>query len=470
MLRSPCLALTLFLCLLTVASRTFALPAFPGAEGGGAKAIGGRGGKVLHVTTLADDGPGSLRAACEESGPRTIVFRTAGLITLTRPIEIRHPFLTIAGQTSPGSGITLRTATGKFNAINIRTHDVVLRFLRVRDAHDCIDVIDQSYNVMIDHCSVSWGRDENMYIGQPSNRVTCSWVLNSECLTPHSCGILIHGAGWNPELSPQMHDVDVHHNLFMHNMNRNPKIKSMNTQSINNIAYNWSWWGAAFAGGVEIDFVGNVFKHGPSFLGENVEKCCGFLVSPQEILWRSDYTTGPPDRDPSIYIRGNIGTHHRDPNADNWSMMEEVKPGWTRLEREPDRRFARAQLQHRDHPITIHPVERLEAALLPDVGASRRIDEHGKWIPARDSVDERLVREYRAGTGKLIASPDEVGGFPTIDPGTPYPDADHDGMSDTWEKSRGLDPTKNDSAADPDANGYTNLEDFLNGTSPTAKR
>lgn len=440
-----------------------ALPAFPGAEGGGAKSIGGRGGAVIAVTNLNDAGPGSLRAACEAAGPRTIVFRTGGIITLTKPLEIRNPFLTIAGQTAPGGGILIRTDTGKFNAINIRTNDVVLRFLRIRDAHDCIDVIDESFNVIIDHCSVSWGRDENMYIGQPGNRVTVSWVLNAECLLPHSCGILIHGAGWDPKLSPRMLEVDVHHNFFAHNMNRNPKVKTISTQSINNIAYDWSWWGAAYAGGVEIDIVGNIFKHGPGYLGDNVEKCCGFLVSPKEILWRSDYTTGPPDRDPSVYIRGNIGSHQRDPNADNWSMMEEVNPGWTRLEREPNRKFARPQLQHRDHPITIHPVDRLEAVLLPDVGASRRLDENGKWVPARDAVDERLVREYRTGTGKLISSIDEVGGHPAIAAGTPYPDADHDGMSDVWEKARGLDPARNDSAADRDGDGYTNLEEFLNG-------
>jgi hypothetical protein len=260
-----------------------------------------------------------------------------------------------------------------------------------------------------------------------------------------------------------MHDVDVHHTLFMHNMNRNPKVKSMNTQSINNIAYDWSWWGAAFAGGVEIDLVGNIFKHGPSFLGEDAEKCCGFLVSPHEILWRSDYTTGPPGRDPSIYIRGNVGSNHKDPHADNWSMIEEVNPGWTRLEREPNRRFARDTLQHREHPITIHPVDKLESVLLPDVGASRRLDENGSWISNRDAVDARLVREYRSGTGKLIASIDEVGGFPAMAAGMPYPDEDHDGMSDTWETTRGLDPTKNDSAGDRDGDGYTNLEAFLNG-------
>lgn len=453
-------------CLGGLMQRAVGLPAFPGAEGGGASAVGGRGGAIIEVTTLHDSGPGSFRAACEARGARIVVFRTGGIITLDRPITIEHPYITIAGQTAPGGGILLRTATARHNAIDIRTHDVIIRFLRIRNAHDCIDVIGASSKVMIDHCSVSWGRDENMYIGQPSNNVSCSWVLNAECLMPHSCGILIHGAGWNPELSPQMHNIDVHHNLFMHNMNRNPKIKSMNAQSINNIVYDWSWWAAAFAGGVEIDIVGNLFKHGPSFIGANVEHCCGFLASPQEILWRSDYTTGPPGRDPSIYIHGNKGPTNSRPHADNWSMMEEVNPGWTRKERVPDRRFGRNELQHREYPITIHPVSELEEVLLPDVGASRRLDEHGNWISNRDAVDKRLVREYRSGTGKLVYNVDDVGGFPAIAPGTPYADTDRDGMPDTWEKARNLDPNTNDSAGDRDGDGYTNIEEFINAPFP----
>lgn len=445
------------------------IPAYPGAEGGGAKSKGGRAGAVLEVTNLNDSGPGSLRAACEAPGPRTVVFRTGGIITLTKPISITHPYLTIAGQTAPGGGILVTTATQRHNAIDVRAHDVILRFIRIRNAHDCLDVIDASANVMVDHCSFSWGRDENVYIGQPANNVTYSWTLNAECLLPHSCGILIHGAGWDPKLSPQMQNVDVHHNLFMHNMNRNPKVKTMNTQSINNIAYDWSWWAAAYAGGVEIDIVGNIFKKGPGFLGVDVEKCCGFLVSPHEILWRSDYTTGPPNRDPSVYIRGNVGESNPDPAADNWAMMEEVRPGWTRLEREPARRFERHELQKRDYPITIHPVARLEDVLLPDVGASRRLDENGHWVMNRDAVDERLVREYRQGTGKLIATIEEVGGMPVIAAGTPYADADRDGMPDAWEKARGLNPNFNDSAADRDGDGYTNLEEFLNSPYPSRR-
>ena len=459
-------ALLLFVCLALATAWAKPIPAFPGAEGGGAASVGGRGGAILQVTNLNDDGPGSLRAACEASGPRTVVFRTSGIITVTRPIAVRQPFLTIAGQTAPGGGILLRTATGRHDALDVHTHDVIIRFLRIRDAHDCFDALGAS-NLMFDHVSVGWGRDENIFIGQPSNRVTCSWVLNAECLLPHSCGILIHGADWDPVKSPQMHDVDVHHNLFAHNMNRNPKIKSMNAQSINNIAYDWSWWGAAFAGGVEIDLVGNIFKRGPGFLGEDVEKCCGFLVSPAEIFWRADYSTGPPMRDPSIYIRGNVGPTNPDAAQDNWDMMEETAGGWIRTGHAPDRAYRRDRLQSRVFPITIHAASELEQVLLADVGASRRLDENGHWVSNRDSVDERIIREYRSGTGKLIAKIDEVGGLPKLAPGTPYPDADHDGMPDAWEKARGLDPQMNDSAADRDGDSYTNLEEFLNAPFPS---
>jgi hypothetical protein len=153
------LAALLGLALLSQGAR--GLPAFPGAEGGGAKSLGGRGGAILQVTHLGDEGPGSFRAACEASGPRIVVFRTGGTITLRRPIDIRNPYITIAGQTAPGGGILLKTARGECDAIVVYTHDVVIRFLRVRNAHDGFGAKGAS-RLVIDHCSVSWCRDENM--------------------------------------------------------------------------------------------------------------------------------------------------------------------------------------------------------------------------------------------------------------------------------------------------------------------
>ena len=136
------LRLVLFLASLPLAvGAAEPLPAFPGAEGAGSTTPGGRGGRVLFVTTLADSGPGSFRAACEAEGPRIVVFRVAGTIALKSPINVRHPYLTVAGQSAPGEGVCLRD-----NTFGISTHDVVVRFLRSRLGDvsgreaDCIEI------------------------------------------------------------------------------------------------------------------------------------------------------------------------------------------------------------------------------------------------------------------------------------------------------------------------------------------
>jgi hypothetical protein len=108
--------------------------------------------------------------------------------------------------------------------------------------------------------------------------------------------------------------------------------------------------------------------------------------------------------------------------------------------------------------------------MLADVGASRRLDQDGNWVPNRDAVDERLVREYRTGTGKLVYDVNDVGGFPAIPAGTPYADTDRDGMPDAWEKTRGLNPDANDSAGDRDGDGFTNIEEFINAPMPGERR
>jgi hypothetical protein len=153
-----------------------ALRAFPGAEGFGAFAKGGRGGRAIYVTNLNDSGPGSLREALTAKGPRTVIFRVGGVITLHSALTIREPYVTVAGQTAPGDGICLRADTGTHadGLVLNQTHDVVLRFLRVQlglgpqpayydDGGDCISVYD-SENFIIDHCSTHWGTDETLSV------------------------------------------------------------------------------------------------------------------------------------------------------------------------------------------------------------------------------------------------------------------------------------------------------------------
>ena len=198
------------------------LPAFPGAEGFGATTPGGRGGKVLIVSNLNDSGRGSLRAAIETEGPRIIVFRVAGIIDLKSPIRVTQPFVTVAGHSAPGGGITLRG-----HGISVNTHDVVIRYLRSRPGDisgtevDGLSIGGASANVVIDHCSVSWSVDENLSPSGAIRDVTVQWSIISEGLnrSVHAKGA--HGYG---SLTRASGGLTLHHNLWAHNASRNPRL------------------------------------------------------------------------------------------------------------------------------------------------------------------------------------------------------------------------------------------------------
>ena len=207
--------------------------AFPTAEGFGAKALGGRGGVVIEVTNLDDSGPGSLRDAVEREGPRTIVFRVGGTIAVERPIRVRDPYITIAGQTAPGDGILIRNHRANTEApITIETHDVVIRYLRLRPGPSgepscCVDALglmQGARNVMIDHVSLSWGVDEVLGASEDASDFTVQWSILSEALRRgghakderHSRGLLVS--------TQEGGNVSIHHNLFAHNEGRNPEV------------------------------------------------------------------------------------------------------------------------------------------------------------------------------------------------------------------------------------------------------
>ena len=260
------LAIVLFLSLLFSASLVHAVPAFPGAEGFGANAVGGRGGRVIEVTNLNDSGSGSLRAALETSGPRIVVFRVAGNIVLTSAIDIRDPYVTIAGQTAPGDGITLRNVPSNLKSpLIVRTHDVVVRYIRSRpgkpgpgtggsDNLGAIKIFNdqpnQSYNVIVDHCSLSWGTDEMLSTFYKTYDVSLQWNIVSEgldCETDsfkcRSYGILVGESGG--------HSVSVHHNLVAHVVQRAPRMRIDGVVDVvNNVVYNWNQ-GAAHGHRVE---------------------------------------------------------------------------------------------------------------------------------------------------------------------------------------------------------------------------
>src|SRR5436190_10011119 len=247
-----------------------AAPAFPGAEGFGANTPGGRGGKVIAVTNLSDDGPGSFRAACETEGPRIVIFRVSGLITLNRKLVIKNPYITIAGQTAPGDGICLRNYT-----FVIATHDVVVRYLRSRlgdvtaQEDDSLTLAAGAKNVVVDHCSATWSVDEDLSLAGDVSNVTVQWCLIAEGLhhSKHSKGA--HGYG---SLSRAKGPVTWHHNLWAHNVSRNPRLGDnygrppYPTFDVrNNVIYDYGEIASGLTQGVlKVNYVANFIRPGPS--------------------------------------------------------------------------------------------------------------------------------------------------------------------------------------------------------------
>jgi acetyl esterase/lipase/pectate lyase len=414
------------------------LPAFPGAEGAGARATGGRGGTVYEVTTLNDSGPGSLREAVSESN-RTIVFRVSGTIELKSRLELNKPNITIAGQTAPGDGICLSNYS-----FNIRTQNVIVRYLRVRlgdvtaQQSDGVTIWRGSRNVILDHCSVSWSIDEALSLAGDVADVTVQWCLIGEALrrSKHAKGA--HGYG---SLSRASGAVSWHHNLWAHNDSRNPRLgDNYNNPPYptfdvrNNVMYDYgSTCSGLTQGQLKVNYVANYIKRGPSSTATH------------------PISVGGPS-DMYFYIRDNQVDGNEALTADNSKFFNKVEIDGKR------------QVQTVAEPFAMPLVRTSSAreaydAVLVSVGAS---------LPIRDVVDARLVREVRERKGRMIDSQTEVGGWPELKSAPAPADSDHDGMSNDWERKHMLNPDNaSDGVGDTDKDGYTDIEEYLNNTDPT---
>ncbi len=414
------------------------IPAFPGAEGYGMFTTGGRGLNVYEVTTLADSGPGSLRDAVSQSN-RTIVFRVSGTIALNSRLDIERNNITIAGQTAPGDGITLKNY-----ALRVGGDNIIIRYIRVRvgdqggdNQSDGIGFMDVgASNVMFDHCSVSWAIDENfsMY-GLPN--ITIQWCIISEALHdsnhpkgPHSMGGIQNGR-----------DMTIHHNIYISNNDRNPKFNiadwwpGQNTDFRNNVVYNWgarSTWGGN-GGSSLTNVVNNYYKAGPDTIDPNI------------LLTLEGGNPG------EWYVDGNYVYGYPGVTADNWTGVVNAS-GTTPLNAiVVDQPFSYA-------PVTTQSATDAYTSVLQFAGCT---------VPARDSVDTRVLADVANGTGAIIDSQTEVGGWPVLNSTTPPTDSDHDGMPDAWELTYGLDPyDPADRNGDFTGDGYTNLETYLNSLVP----
>jgi pectate lyase len=427
-------ALLLGCALLTAGSRAAAtLPAFPGAEGFGAATPGGRGGRVWIVRTLADSGPGSLREALAARGPRTVVFAVGGLITLQTPLDIREPFLTIAGQTAPGDGIAIRGAQ-----VSIQAHDIVVRHLRFRPGDiakaeaDALNIVGDSHDVIVDHCSASWSVDEALSPSGAIRDVTVQWSLIAEALNrsihskgAHGYGSLVRAAG----------GVTLHHNLWAHNSARNPRLgdnygrEPWPTFDVrNNVIYDYGDMASGMTGDrLSVNYVANYVRPGPSS-----NRTRGIVVL-------TDTASA------TYYVDGNIvdGLPGRRNDA---TLFDRTEKNGTRLVTIVGQPFSAPTVR------TTSAVAALED-VLADAGATR---------PQRDAVDARIVRSVRERSGSVIDSQAQVGGWPEYKGGMALADTDEDGMPDDWEGAHGLDPHEASDAARPTPSGYTNIELYMN--------
>jgi hypothetical protein len=455
------------------------ITAFPGAEGAGRFSLGGRGGRVYVVRSLDDSGPGTLREACEAAGPRTVVFNVAGLIRLKRPLHIRAPYITIAGQSAPGDGVCVAGFT-----THIDTHDVVIRYLRFRrgatDVFDRDDALGGNPvgNVIVDHCSTSWGLDENLAIyrhmyepgdGGPARKlptvnVTIQWCISSEALDTYNHAF---GATWGGRNS------SFHHNLFACNTGRNPSIgMGYDFNFTNNVLFNWRH--RTVDGGDETsrgNIINNYYKPGPATndgpVRYRVVLPAGKRLPKGAPAAEADYGRW--------YVSGNCVGGNEKVTADNWAGGIQIRTGGSAEEaqvRTAEEALGagidkvRADRPLPMAPVTLHSAEAAYEAVLAGAGAT---------LPRRDPVDVRIVGavrtgrvSYEAGKG-IITDVKQVGGYPEYG-GDPGIDSDGDGIPDWWESKYGLDPhDPADAARDCNGDGYTNLEKYLNGIDPTRR-
>jgi hypothetical protein len=379
--------------------------------------------------------------------------------------------------------------------IFVATHDVVIRYIRIRvgvgaqhsggPSNGVVGIAIMNadiYNVMIDHVSISWWDNKPFIIysnyGPGIHNVTVQWSMNNEGLanvpntarseSQATCG----GAGTSSTdpVNATYRDDDYHHNFFSNCSHRVLETAQATMHYVNNIHYNWSYFATETLGAQSSDIIGNLYKAGPlttkrvcysTVVGGTI---CQGPAQPYEIKFSegSSNLVGPP----SVYMLGNKGPSQPNSAGDQWSMTNMI----TRYQGSPvgpvPTSWRRgAPLPTQQHPITAEDVNNLENILFPTVGASQRLDCNGNWVFNRDPVDTRLINEYKAGTGIIPTSEAQVGGFPTIDPGTACRDSDHDGIPDAWEIANGLNPKDPSDGRKLNPDGYTNLEHFLNGIS-----
>ena len=396
---------------------------FPGAEGFGRWAKGGRGGDVYHVTSLARTGAGTLRDAIDTAtGPRTIVFDVSGYIDIHGTFGINKSNLTIAGQTSPG-GIGISG-----DVVNITgASDIVMRYMRLRHGDrewgsDCMDMTSSAKNVMLDHLSMQYSTDENWSLDNPQN-VTLQWSINAWGLQDHSCGGLVYTK-----------DVTVHHTLWAHNHTRNPKHRNGLMDWVNNVVFDW-----------DIPYIcadADSDTHWANVVG-------GYFISAGGST--DVFTSAQMDRNTGLptyhmYLYNTLTDLNNNGIVDGIDRGTSLNGG---IDYRPTR-YAAPQ-------VTTDS---------PTLAYKRIVSSCGAVQPLRDDVDAVLMNDVVTQNRRIISNESETGasnaGMGTFGTAPVPADTDQDGMPDYWEVAMGLNAAVADNNGDLNGDGYTNLEDYLN--------
>ncbi len=434
-------------CLFALSGVSYAVDvnAFPGAEGEGRFATGGRGGAVYEVTNLNNSGAGSIVAAVSQPN-RTIVFRVSGTIELGSVVLNPKSNITIAGQTAPGDGICLK---GRIHIQN-NAHDIIIRYIRIRvdagaanSSGDAID-IDSGNNIIIDHVTGSYSRDETISCQQDANNITVQWCMMSEALTfeSHSYGSLVRGNTGGAKT--------YHHNLYAHNQGRNPRPGNYSTISKdpeglhfdfrNNVTYNW----LGTVSGYNDDGPGYVSHY--NFIGND------FIRGPESGSGSYAFRESSPD------ANGYFADNAKDDvvptgGSGQWLLVDFI--GFTGLQIYTYKHSSLVAME----PVTTTSAAQAKIDVLSDAGAS---------YPRRDIIDTRIVKDVLNKTGHSIVDTNSQpeGGWPALNSRPALTDSDHDGIPDLWESSHGLNPDYSsdgdDNTLDPNYDpNYTNLEVYL---------
>src|SRR5580693_1965728 len=489
------------------------LPAFPSAQGGGAASTGGRGGVVMEVTNTNDSGSGSLRACVQASGPRTCVFRVAGVFNITGGDDIAtSPYLTIACQTAPGE-VIIGGPKSNGAALRISTHDVIVRYCTFSPDNAStpsgpdtgtvgITIVNcpgngsltqtnnGCYNIITDHVTTRWSGNKSWITTSnftpkvngngngdgPNHNITVQWHLDYE---PHEGHPVGYGTATDESctgtrasancLSVYETDIDFHHSMFVNVNHRIPENSNSSSRWINNIVYNWGFYANEWLGAEIIDDINNKFITGN--LNVNAQ------AHPIHFTTNSPEMSGAP----SVYVAGNIfgGVGANSVNSDQFgSLVAEITgengdetgaipSSWER---------SSPMAASNSFPIVPDPADNLDSILLGTIGNSQHVDCSGNWVSHRDAADTRIVQQYQnGGNGGFWPNGVTFTGqtsFPTptanwkdnpVTNFTACTESLHDGIPDSWKAAQGLSTTDTSLYKKVAPNGYTYLENYING-------